>query len=174
MAGAETMIRRSTAVPACTAMALLVIFAPLIAWSPARADEETGRINRLVDERLGLLDRDVRLWKIPVRFTASRSPYFQPGLPPYRQQPEKAQDQPPPVTASMPDPEPATPPPGSGGGSPSDGSSTSGGGSSDSGVSSTDDSGSSSSGSDGFTGTPPAPDPEPDPGFGPSMLPGTS
>lgn len=79
------------AVPAVALLAAVLGFAgaPVVA-----AAEDTDSTSVAVDGRVGLLDEAWRLWRIPVRYAASRSPYFQPGLPPYRQQPEKAQQQP--------------------------------------------------------------------------------
>lgn len=79
------------AVPAVVILAAALGFAGVPGITAAKDTESTGLA---VDERVGLLDEAWRLWRIPVRYAASRSPYFQPGLPPYRQQPEKAQQQP--------------------------------------------------------------------------------
>lgn len=74
---------------------VLLVAALGVAGTPGIvAAEETDSTSLAVDERVGLLGNAWRVWRIPVRYAASRSPYFQPGLPPYRQQPEKAQQQP--------------------------------------------------------------------------------
>lgn len=81
-------------VRAAPASLLLAITLGLAGAPGTVVSADTDSDNVVVDERLGLPDQAWRLWRIPVRYTASRSPYFQPGLPPYRQQPEKAQQQP--------------------------------------------------------------------------------
>jgi len=126
------------------------------------AEKEKQRLNQSVDERLGLLERSLRIWKLPVRYTAARSPYFRPGLPPYRQQPEKAQAQRPPI----PEPEPVAAPAPTGGGSSS----------SDSGGSDSSGDGGSSGGSGGSSGSSGggSSDDGGNDGFGPTPTPGTA
>lgn len=132
----------------------------------ANAQDDKAQRNEQVDARLGLLEHTLRIWKLPIRYTAARSPYFKPGLPPYRQQPEKAQNQVPPGL----EPEPvATPTP------PTSGSNSSGSGSdsgSDSSSDSGDGDGGSSSGSSGSGGG--SSDDGGSDGFGPTPTPGTA
>lgn len=154
----------------------LLAFAWVISHAPlasAQGDSERATRNAQVDTRLGLIERPLRLWKVPVRFKASRSAYFMPGPPPYRQQPEKASSHP------LPMPESETPGPPS---SVETGSSSSG--SSSSPESSATGSSSEGSSSEGVTpsgngssgGSAPgdSPDSGPDPGFGPTPTPGTA
>lgn len=161
------MIRRATAFFA----AVILVTGGLVGHAAtAHAQDDKAQRNEQVDARLGLLEHSLRIWKLPIRYTAARSPYFRPGLPPYRQQPEKAQDQVPPGF----EPEPvATPtPPTSGGSSSGSGSSSdssSDSGDSDSGSSSGSSTGGSSSGGSDDGGSDGGPTP-PAPGFGPSTV----
>jgi hypothetical protein len=141
-----TPIRRAAMLLSATAVVALVATASI---PGALAQDDKQQLNMRIDERLGLLERTLRIWKLPIRHTASRSPYFKPGLPPYRQQPEKAQEQTPPGL----EPEPVaapTPEPSGGGSSSADSGggsdSSSDGGGNDSGQS--NDGGGDGSGSD--------------------------
>lgn len=130
----------------------------------ALAQDDKQHLDTRIDERLGLFEQPLRIWKLPLRYTASLSPYFRPGVPPYRQQPETAQELALPKEAG---PEPSTTPTPSTSGSP-DGDSTASTGDSGSGG------GSSSSSSSSGSSTPTLTLIEPLPTFTPVLPPGGS